>query len=347
MSLGKRLIATDAAGGIVGTDNFNTVTYIGNGGTQAITTVGFQPDFVWIKTRSDIGGSNHFLFDSIRGATNRVFSNLINNEAADADSLTSFNSNGFTVDDDISCNGSGESIVAWNWKAAASNATNNDGTTTSTVRANTAAGFSIVKFAATNTSIQVGHGLTASPNLIIYKNLDTADNWYVYHSGLTSPNTQWLKLNSQDAVVTSGTYNFSAVTSSTFTSHLWAGAGSNDIIAYCFADISNYQKIGTYNGSGSAGKRVYTDSNGDGTGTGGFQPRFVLIKCTTNGSTDWLIFTSNVVDGSGNPTMIRANTTDSEFTGDRLQFTSDGFTLSDNDGSRNGSSRTYLYWAIA
>ena len=103
-------------------DHFNTVLYTGDGSNgNSINTVGFKPDFTWIKTRTDIGGSNHFLFDSIRGATNRIFSNLANGEATDLDSLVSFDSNGFTVDDDISCNGSGQSIVAWNWKAALAN----------------------------------------------------------------------------------------------------------------------------------------------------------------------------------------------------------------------------------
>ena len=47
-------------------DYFNTVLYTGNGSTQSITGVGFQPDWVWIKCRSAAEWNQ--LFDSNRGA---------------------------------------------------------------------------------------------------------------------------------------------------------------------------------------------------------------------------------------------------------------------------------------
>lgn len=354
MSLSKRLISTGAAAGVVGSDNFSVITYTGTGGAQSTNslssqsgTVDFAPDFVWIKGRSY--SDFHAIYDTLRGIRN-IGTNSTNIEGTNATMLTSFDSNGFSlgIDDANFVNKSSETYVAWCWRAAASTTTIASGTNgsnvISNVRANQAGGFSIVKFGALGAASSiVSHGLSSAPELIIYKNLETADNWYVYTSdtGLG----KYLNLNLSGQAITNASNGFTSVNANTFTVNLTTNA--DDTICYCFHSIADYQSIGTYTGSGSAGKRVYTDSNGDGTGTGGFQPRFVLIKCTTNGSTDWLIFTSNVVDGSGNPTMIRANTTDSQFTGDRLQFTSDGFTLSDNDGSRNGTSRTYLYWAIA
>jgi hypothetical protein len=107
-------------------NQFNTVLYTGDGSNgHSINTVGFKPDFTWIKTRTDIGGSNHFLFDSIRGATNRIFSNRNLAEAADLDSLVSFDTDGITVTDDAAgnyaVNGNNETYVAWNWKAPLAN----------------------------------------------------------------------------------------------------------------------------------------------------------------------------------------------------------------------------------
>lgn len=343
MSLSKRLISTDAAGGgpVVNTDNFSPVIYTGDGGTKSISSLSFAPDFVWVKGRSI--DTSHNVFDSVRGATNYIAADLDIAEVAVSNALTSFDSNGWTMGSNPGMNFSSKTYVGWCWKAAASSVTNTTGSRDSTVRANTAAGFSIVSLDKPNLNTDTyGHGLNSAPEMIILKRLASSDDWHVYQKDLG--NTVRISLNSNAAKVTgTGVWGSTTPTDSVFTLQNQTGGAH---IAYCFHSVAGYQKIGTYNGSGSAGKRVYTDSNGDGTGTGGFQPRFVLIKCTTNGSTEWLIFTSNVVDGSGDPTMIRI-TNETEFTGDRLQFTSDGFTLSDNDGSRNGTSRTYLYWAIA
>tara|TARA_R110000751_G_scaffold295721_1_gene404417 strand:+ start:321 stop:959 length:639 start_codon:yes stop_codon:yes gene_type:complete len=212
------------------------------------------------------------------------------------------------------------------------------------VSANQAAGFSIVGFTGTGSAGSIGHGLSSAPELIILKNLDGTNSWAVQQTELGNG---YLLLNSPAAY--SSTAFWGTPTASVFniTSNNSGTILNNEHIAYCFHSVAGYQRVSSYPGSGVAGKRVYVTNDGLATGSGGFQPSYVLIKCSTASSTDWLIFTSNVVDGSGNPVMLRANTAESQFTGDRVQFTSDGFTIEDADGSRNGSARTYIYLAIA
>ena len=131
---------------------FNTVLYTGDlqdsdgtGHTQSITGVGFQPDWVWLKPRSD--ADNHVLFDSSRGALKSLHSNLTNSESTDSNALTSFDSDGFTLNDWNNINENSQTYVSWNWKAnGGTTSSNSDGTITSTVQANTTAGFSIVTF---------------------------------------------------------------------------------------------------------------------------------------------------------------------------------------------------------
>ena len=265
-------------------NSFATEIYTGNGSNgHSINTVGFKPDFTWIKTRTDIGGSNHFLFDSIRGATNRIFSNLTNGEAADLDSLVSFDSNGFTVDDDISCNGSGQSIVAWNWKAGGLASINTDGSITSIVSANQAAGFSVVKYTGIGSTASVGHGLGVAPKLIIAKCLDITSSWVVYSE--TTGINKFLALNDSAASYTaSGYWGSSAPTTSVFevnNGNSNNNSTGNNIIAYCFADISGYSKVGSYTGTGVAGEAgslVVT----------GFQPQFVVVK-RIDAANSWVV----------------------------------------------------------
>ena len=355
MGLSKRLISTDAAGGgaFVPDENFAPSIWTGNNSERKIS-LNFAPDFVYVKKRNTGTSGDHIFLDTIRGIGSSGGANslypaydLAETTNSDANYLKSFDSDGFTIGNNTYFNASPNTYVGWAWKAGGSAVSNTDGTITSSVSANTAAGFSIVKYSGNSTAgATVGHGLT-SPQMVIIKCTSTnSTNWIVYADPLG--NSNYLSLNDNLGVATFSNWFYSNATTFTLNQTFGnANTSGRDYIAYCFSDVAGYQKIGSYTGSGLSGKRVYTDSNDDGTGTGGFQPRFVLIKCTTNASTEWLVFTSNVVDGSGDPTMIRITQNEGEFTGDRLQFTSDGFTISDGDPSRNGGSRTYLYWAIA
>jgi hypothetical protein len=168
-----------------GADYFNTVLYTGNGSTQSITGVGFQPDWTWIKNRD--AADAHVLTDAVRGATEELQSNAASAETTNADGLTAFDTDGFSLGDDVLYNTSSEAYVAWNWLASNTTVSNAVGDIPSTVSVNTTSGFSIVSYTGNGTSDStVGHGLGVAPSMIIVKNRDAANYWIVQHTSLPS-----------------------------------------------------------------------------------------------------------------------------------------------------------------
>jgi len=296
------MLSQGGAGGIVGTDYFNTVTYTANGGTQAITGVGFQPDFVWAKSRVDT--QQNILFDSVREAGNHgLISNLALSEsgvsAGANGNVSSFDTNGFTVNVGTNNNPSnnytndtsnGGSYVAWCWKAGGSAVNNTDGSITSQVSANTAAGFSIVKFTSNASTITVGHGIN-KPDLIILKATSFSDSWFINCVGLTNQSDRAIRFGINGEETSNAFWNNTAPTSSVFSVGNGVSVSGQSYIAYCFHSTA-YQKIGSYTG------------NGNNTGTvvdTGFTPRFVMIKATTtdNGGGNWIIYDN--VRSTSNP----------------------------------------------
>jgi len=150
-------------------DYFNTKLYTGTGSAQSISSVGFQPDWVWVKDRDS--ANSHNLTDAVRGATKTIFSDATAAEVTDAQRLTSFDSDGFSVGTSTSFNTNTNDYVSWNWLANGAGSSNTDGTITTTVSANTTSGMSIVKWTGTGASATVGHGLGVTPDMIICKNL--------------------------------------------------------------------------------------------------------------------------------------------------------------------------------
>ena len=168
--------------------HFQAQLYTGNGGTQSITNTGnsdLQPDWVWLKRRD--GNDNHSLFDSNRGVTKELNTNGNGAEGTASNLITSFDSDGFGLGDNGGVNGNGESYVAWQWKANGGTTTSNsDGDITSTVQANTTAGFSILTFTTDGNTRSVGHGLGGTPDVIITKVRSGAGNWIDEEGGIHS-----------------------------------------------------------------------------------------------------------------------------------------------------------------
>lgn len=328
MSLGKKkILHQGAAAGLGNTDNFDIDTYTGTGTTNERSEFSFQPDFVWIKNRTttDVGT----IHNSISGAGYYLIPSTINAQSTlQTDVFTSFDSDGFTVGTSSATNGNTNNIVAWAWKAGGTGVSNTDGTTTSTVSANQDAGFSIVKFTATATNINVGHGLSSAPEMILYKNISVADNWYVYHKDLSSPNTQYLNLNTTSAAITNASNNFSSVGATTFTSFL---AGSGDIVCYCFHSVDGKQKVGYFN-----------QVSGTTTVSTGFRPRFLMMKRTDN-TGDWYMFDS--LRGDADLQLLaNENYAEGATSGYTMAFNDDGFVLTVAAGSYDID---YIYLAIA
>jgi hypothetical protein len=261
-------------------DYFETKLYTGNGSTQSITGVGFQPDFCWFKRR-DNGTANHALQDSVRGVTKFIQSNTTAAEATSSNYLTSFNSDGFSLGSDGDVNDNGANHVAWNWLANGAGSANTDGSISSTVSANTTAGFSIVSYTGTGANATVGHGLGVAPKMIIIKNTDISANWLVYHDSIPATNT--LILNTTDASASDAAWNNTDPTSSVFSIGVTgSGNGSgNNLIAYCFAEKQGFSKAFSFTGNGSSdGSYCHL----------GFKASFILGKNSDNASENWFIF---------------------------------------------------------
>ena len=324
-------------------NHFNTVIYTGNGTTgQAITGVGFQPDFSWFKDRGVTYG--HRAFDVVRGVAEQL---RINRNIAGITSnaeLISFDVDGFTVDDDGdgSSNDDGHNIVAWNWKAGNANTafSESGNNPAGTHRANGAAGFSIVSYTGTGAAGTVAHGLGAAPEWILIKNRDVNDEWYVYYGD----NTDYLVLDDTDATADSATaFNDTSPTATVFTvntSHS-VNADGEKYIAYCFRSIEGHSKLGQYEGNNNAnGTFVYT----------GFRPSLVVVK-DIDATGEWRLqstamTTFNFDDVSG----LTWNNPQVEYTTDRddldLDFLSNGFKHRSTYSQVNAA-RTYIYFAFA
>ena len=325
-------------------DGFNTVLYTGTGASQSINGVGFSPDLVWIKTRSSgVGATNHFLFDSVRGATKHLFSNSTAAEATDSTELTSFDTDGFSVGSDISVNSSGESIVAWSWDAGSGSPVSNTvGTIPSTVKANTTSGFSIVSYEGTGGATDtIGHGLSSTPEMVIVKDRDAGNFWSVYHVGVdaTAPEDYLMRLNTTNARLNGSVYwNDTAPTSSVFTVGTSSALNAaHSYIAYCFHSVAGYSKLGSYTGNGS--------TNGP-TITTGFRPGFVMVKETTTTSS-WTILDSTRDPNNTADLRLFPDLTNAESSNPTIDFLDTGFQLKTSNANENQSGSNFIYMAFA
>ena len=315
-------------------DHFNTVTYTGNGGNQTITGVGFTPDWVWFKSRD--AGNSHALVDIVRGTTKVLYSDTTSGEQTI--SAQTFNSDGFALVQDSganSINSNGSTKVAWSWKAGNSaGSSNSDGSITSTVSANTTAGFSIVKWTGNGSAATIGHGLGAAPKVIFTKRYDGAYNWYTYHGGIG--NGKYLLLEASDAeATTSGAWNNTSPTSSVFTKGSGANTNGGTYIAYCFAPKPGFSAAGKYYGNSNAnGQFVYT----------GFKPGLVIVK--DRDTNQWQQFDSKR-GRNGAMGFLYPDSTEAETATVPMDILSNGFKFRDTSGARNGSGEQFTYLAVA
>jgi len=314
---------------------FNTVLYTGNGSTQSITGVNFQPDWVWCKSRSD--AYENYVHDSVRGATKHIITNNSNPEVTNANQLTSFDSDGFTLGNDLVINGSSKTFVSWNWLAGGTASSNTDGSITSTVSANTTSGFSIVSYTGTGSNATVGHGLSSAPKMIIVKDRSAVKNWTVYHIGVG--NDKDILLDVTNAENTSTAWNNTTPTSSVFSIGTLGNVNtsSNNYIAYCFAEKKGFSKFGSYTGNGSTdGTFIYT----------GFKPAFVIFK-KTSATANWSVRDNKRDSFNAGDTNLFANLSDAESSSNDVDFLSNGIKLRNAGNNWNSSGATYIYMCFA
>ena len=324
---------------------FNTVTYTGNEtDDHAITGVGFQPDWLWIKNRDSV--KSHLLVDVVRGTTKYLFSDLTNAEGTYTTIVKSFDTDGFTLGTNNNSNENNSNIVAWNWLAGGTASSNTDGSITSQVSANTTSGFSVATWSGSGADGTVGHGLGQTPDLVIVKNRSVSYNWFIYHRPAFGDN-QNKAIYFTTAATTTGftTQPFKAFTSSTvqFGNNGGVNGSGNDYVGYFFSNKKGFSKFGSYTGNGNAdGTFVYT----------GFKPAFVLLK-NTDAVEQWWIFdnkrnayTGNFIYYALNP---NGSSTENTTLGDNnhIDFLSNGFKLRTTAAQLNGSGNSLIYMAFA
>jgi hypothetical protein len=302
---------------------FDALAYTGTGASNSISSLGFSPDLVWIKSRG--GATSHAIYDTSRGIQAQLSSDTTDAEVTSSTGLTAFGSNGFTVGTSTLVNTSGTQYVAWAWDEAPM------------------AGMDIVSFTGTGATQNVSHNLGVAPKMVIYKCRNTAvTSWVAGHSSVNSGSSPWnyyLVLNATDAqAASSAAWNNTAPTSAQFTVGGGFTPNTFTYIAYCFAEIEGFSKFGSYTGNGSAdGPFVYC----------GFRPRWVMVKMSSS-TGDWYIF--DTARDSFNATQLgllpNSSQADGTYTG-WGDVTSNGFKIRRTDAAWNTSGGTYIFAAFA
>ena len=325
--------------------------YTGDGNDDRTITLDgdedMQPDMVWLKERSEV--RNHTITDSVRGGSKQVFPNLTSAEATDSGTVKSFTSDGFVIGTDDQANKDTQTFVAWCFKAGT--AFSNDasatgvGNTDSSGSASSTAGFSISKYVGAGASldIQVKHGLSVKPAVMIAKNIEEAggNSWAVYHHKNTSaPETDYLKLDANTATTDlDSAWLDTEPTSAIFYAGDFSGTNraSDDFISYFWNEVQGYSKFGSYVGNGST-DGVFCFC--------GFRPAWVMWKKTSS-TANWSIRDNKRDPFNAGDTNLFANLTDAESSSNDIDFLSNGFKLRNAGSNWNTSGATYVYMAFA
>jgi hypothetical protein len=330
--------------------HFKAKIWDGNSSTQAITGIGFQPDFVWGKQRS--GTQNNQLQDAIRGANNILISNSTAAATSDTDIINSFDSDGFTLGYQDQLNDTGATYVGWNWKANGVGSANSDGTITTTyTSANTASGFSIIKYTGTGANATIGHGLGTAPNFFIIKRTDTSGfNWFCYHDDPVYMGAgKFILLDSTTAAQSSTSiWQNTAPTSSVINlgSDGGVNASGGEYICYAFSNRSGHLKVGRYTGHtvGNADRYPFLNC--------GFKPSFLLVRSSSL-ALNWTIWDDarGIINPNWNyiyPNLNQAGTNLGYGVAGSyaMDFVSNGVKIMNTDSKFNQGGQYYMYLAI-
>jgi hypothetical protein len=314
-----------------GSKYMNAVTWTGTGATRSITGVGFQPDLVWSKSRSN--AETHKLVDSTRGATKALSSETTGDEVTES-GITSFDADGFTIDGttDTGYNSNTYTYVGWAWKKGVT------------------PGFDIVTYTGNGSARTISHSLGAVPHFMIVKARTTAgtdQGWPVYHRNNTSaPETDYLLLNSNAATADLDTiWNDTAPTSSVFSvgTNALVNTNNDTYLAYLWTEIAGFSRFGTYTGNASTdGPFVWC----------GFRPKFIMWKFITSTGRFDILDTTRSTYNPDSGTTLQASTTgiESNLGGNYgMDILSNGFKLRGINSEMNQTTGggTYIFAAFA
>jgi len=331
--------------------HFQVTLYTGDGNdNKQVTNDGnsdLKPDWVWYKDRTQ--GESHAAFDSTRGATKRLQPNNSNDESTETATLKSFTTDGFTVGTSSSVNNGSnpDQYVAWQWKAnGGTTSSNSDGDITSTVQANTTAGFSIMTYSGTTGDVHtIGHGLGVTPQVWIVKQRSgngEFKDWFFWHHQMAASNIVDNRVMFLNSAGNPDTYTgINALTTSTIRVKSSTTAQNGDtFVAYAFAEKQGYSKFGKYVGNGNAnGAFVYT----------GFKPAWIMLKITSGTTAGWYIWDTKRETFNPNNQYLNAVEADAEQSASTfdIDFLSNGFKLRNSNAGLNGSANSYIYMAFA
>ena len=316
-------------------DVFSTDLHKGTGSSQIITNginLSGEGGLVWIKRRDSIGF--HWFHDTERGVLRYISSHNTDAEGVQSNSLTEFNSDGFTLGGETNWNGNGGDFVTWTFRKAPGF-------------------FDVVTYTGNGTAGRtVAHNLGSVPGMIVVKKLNGTGNWAVHHRSLGNSNA--LYLHGTNASFSSPLFNNTTPTSTEFTLNNGGDVNGNgdSYVAYLFAhDDQRFGengnesiiKCGTYTGDGATGGKIIDDL--------GFEPQWVMLKAKTTATENtWQMY--DVMRGingyhgatTRNSATLHANESDAE--GDDYQFgvVPNGFRTIDGHNNNNGIE--YIYIAI-
>ena len=317
---------------------FQTTIYTGNGGTQTITHDGsnLQADMIWVKSRGNTNA--HQISNTVSGLTKVLETNDQGAENTVTNGVTSVGANTFALGSNSYYNQNTISFVSWNWLAGGSASSNSDGSVTSSVSANTTAGFSIITYTGTGSVGTIGHGLNSAPELVILRNREVASSWWTW--GELLGNVNILELQSTAAINNpNGNYHNDTMPTSSvisFGSDGQVSGSGQSHICYAFHSVKGYSKIGSYTGNGNAdGPFIHT----------GFRPAFIINK-RTDSTSGWDIFDNKRLGYNVANRLLGANSNGAESTTDKLDILSNGFKMRTTSGG-NYSGATYIYMAFA
>ena len=324
---------------------FSPLLYTGNGGTNNITGLGFQPDFTWIKIRNT--ASNGPLVDSSRGTNKILFSQITDAEVTSAN-LTAFGTDGFSLAGglasyDPNFNGNTNTYASWNWRAnGGTTSSNSDGTITTTLQVNSATGFSIGTYSGSGSNATLGHGLGARPDMSMFRERGTAGNWIVTFQPCMASNDHNLYLQTHIAESDGNYFQNTAMTTSVISigTHADINGSGASYVMWNFINVEGFSKFGSYRGNGlsdAQGTFVYT----------GFRPAYVMTKGLDVGA-EWTVYDDKRNTGNPADRILQMDIHDAERTDlDVIDILSNGFKCLDNGGRTNQSNKSYVYAAFA
>jgi len=313
--------------------HFDILLYTGNAGSQNITGLNFDPDFVWAKNRVD-AGYHHDVSDIVRG--NNVRHQTSQTNAEGTGYLQFGVTGGFSLTAGGGINNNGSAHVAWCWKGGGSASSNTDGSITSSVSANTSAGFSIVTYTGTGSNATVGHGLGVAPKCFIVKRRDSTGDNAVYHYEM---GTHGMMLNSTQAQGNEPWWNGHPTSSViNLKTSATVNGSSATYVAYVFSEVEGYSKFGSYKGNGNAdGAFVFT----------GFRPALVIVKRNDGGTGDWHMADDKRLGYNPDQNDLFANLANDEDTGNYTDILSNGFKFRNSEATHNGDGDSFVYLAFA